>query len=60
MEENLVALSHPEIVAGDSTPLLQLNISVVTKDHTGHEKLLAFQFCFTQISICCSFPRKSG
>lgn len=55
MEENLVALSHPEIVAGDSTPLLQLNISVVTKDHTGREKLLAFQ-----ISICCSFPRNSG
>lgn len=57
MEENLVVLSHPEIVAHDSTTLLQLNISVVTKYHTGHEKLLAFFLFHRQVSICCSSLR---
>lgn len=56
MEENPVASSHPEIVARDSTPLLQLSISVVTKDHTGHEKSLTFLFCFTDRFLFAALP----
>lgn len=56
MEENLVTLSHTEIVACDSTPLLQLNISVVTKDHTGHEKSLTFLFCCTDRFLFAAPP----
>lgn len=47
MKENLGALPHPKIVSHDSTPHLQLSISRVTKDHTGHGKSLTFLFCFT-------------
>lgn len=56
MEENPVASSHPEIAARDSTPVLQPNISVVTKDHAGHEKSLTFLLCFTERFLLAAPP----
>lgn len=56
MEENPVASSHPETAARDSTPVLQPNISVVTKDHAGHEKSLTFLLCFTERFLLAAPP----